>query len=121
MSYKSLVQTIVERNEEIIKERNSSENLEEARMPQYGKTKFEGKEFDKKKENKNIKNMLKSLHKLAKMQDSFQYTAEMGYNSKGGNPNDIYKNLVACEQALYSYMVAVDRGVYDGKIEVNRD
>lgn len=103
-------------------EENTKVELEEAtRLPQYGKTKFEGKEFDKKKENKNIKNMLKSLHKLAKMQDSFQYTAEIGYNSKGGNPNDIYKNLVACEQALYSYMIAVDRGVYDGTIEVDRD
>ena len=103
-------------------EENTKVELEEAaRMPQYGKTKFEGKEFDKKKENKNIKNMLKSLHKLAKMQDSFQYTAEIGYSSKGGNPNDVYKHLVEAEQSLYSYMNAVERGAYDGTIEVERD
>ena len=99
----------------------AEEVFEAKRLPQYGKTKFDGKEFNRKKEVKNIKNMLKELHKLAKMQDDFQYTAEIGYSSKGGNPNDVYKHLVEAEQSLYSYMNAVERGAYDGTIEVERD
>jgi predicted RNA-binding protein with EMAP domain len=97
-----------------------TEDLSEARMPMYKPTKFDGKEFDKKKEVKNIKNMIKALHKVASMQDDFQYTAETGY-TKGGNPNDIYKSLVECEQALYSYMNGVERGQWDGTIDMDRD
>jgi len=97
-----------------------AEDLSEARIPMYKQTKFDGKEFDKKKEIKNIKNMIKALHKVAKMQDDFQYTAETGY-TKGGNPNDIYNSLVECEQALYSYMNGVERGQWDGTIDMDRD
>jgi hypothetical protein len=97
-----------------------TEDLSEARMPMYKPTKFDGKEFDKKKEIKNIKNMIKALHKVAKMQDDFQYTAETGY-TKGGNPNDIYNSLVECEQALYSYYHGVERGQWDGTIDMDRD
>lgn len=93
MSYKSLVQ--------VIKEHNVGKDLEEARIPQYKPTKFEGKEFDRKKEIKNCKNMQKALHKLAKMQDDFQYTAETGGTSTSGNPNAIYQGLVDVEQAIF--------------------
>jgi len=44
-------------------------DLDEGLIPMYKKTKFEGKEFDRKKEIKSIKNMIKAIHKVAKMQD----------------------------------------------------
>ena len=63
MEYKSLVQ--------VIKEHNTDDSLEEARIPQYKPTKFEGKEFDRKKEIKSLKTMQKAIQKVAKMQDSY--------------------------------------------------
>ena len=95
--------------------------IEEARMPMYKQTKFEGKEFDRKKEIKSLKNMQKALHKLAKMQDDMQYTAETGGTSKDGNPNAIYQALVECEWALFAYMGGIERGKWDGTIDMDRD
>lgn len=95
--------------------------LHEARIPMYKPTKFEGKKFDRKKEIKNCKNMQKALHKLAKMQDSFQYTAETGGTSTDGNPHAIYQALVECEWALFAYMGGIERGKWDGIIDMDRD
>ena len=113
MAYKSLVQ--------IIKEHNSGVDLEEGLIPMYKKTKFEGKEFDRKKEIKNCKGMIKEIHKVAKMQDNFQYTAETGGGLTGGNPNKVWENLRDAERALYDYMGGVERGNYDGVIDMDRD
>ena len=113
MSYKSLVQ--------IIKEHNAGKDLDEGLIPMYKKTKFEGKEFDRKKEIKSIKNMIKAIHKVAKMQDDMQYTAETGGGTTGGNPNKVWENLRDAERALYDYMGGVERGNYDGIIDMDRD
>ena len=113
MTYKSLVQ--------IIKEHNSGVDLEEGLIPMYKKTKFEGKEFDRKKEIKMIKTMIKSIHKVAKMQDSMQYTAETGGGTSGGNPNKVWENLRDAERALIDYMGGIERGNYDGVIDMDRD
>jgi len=113
MTYKSLVQTI--------KEHNAGKDLEEARIPQYKPTKFEGKEFDRKKEIKSLMTMQKAIHKVAKMQDSMQYTAETGGTSTSGNPNAIYQGLVDAEQAIFAYMGGIERGNFDGVIDMDRD
>ena len=110
---KSLVQ--------VIKEHNAGKDLDEARIPMYKPTKFEGKEFDRKKEIKSCKDMLKEVHKVAKMQDSMQYTAETGGTSRTGNPNAIWQGLKDTEQALYDYMGGIERGNYDGVIDMDRD
>ena len=47
--------------------------LVEARIANYKPTKFEGKEFDRKKELKALKNMHNAIMKIAKMQDDMQY------------------------------------------------
>lgn len=72
--------------------------LEEARIPNYKPTKFEGKEFDRKKEIKSLKTMQKAIHKVAKMQDNMQFTAETGGSASRGNPHAIYQSLVNAEQ-----------------------
>ena len=96
-------------------------NLQEARIPQYKPTKFEGKEFDRKKEIKSLKTMQKAIHKVAKMQDAMQYTAETGGTSTSGNPNAIYQGLVDAEQAIFAYMGGIERGNFDGVIDMDRD
>ena len=97
------------------------ETIDEARLPQYKPTKFEGKEFDRKKEIRSLKNMQKALHKLAKMQDAMQYTAETGGTSSSGNPHAIYQGLVDAEQAIFAYMGGIERGNFDGVIDMDRD
>ncbi len=97
------------------------EDLDEGLIPMYKKTKFEGKEFDRKKEIKSCKDMIKAIHKVAKMQDSMQYTAETGGGLKGGNPNKVWENLRDAERALYDYMGGIERGHYDGVIDMDRD
>jgi len=97
------------------------EDLEEARIPYYKPTKFEGKEFDRKKELKALKNMQMAIHKVAKMQDDMQYTAETGGSSQRGNPHAIYQSLVNAEQAIFDYMGGIERGYYDGIIDMDRD
>ena len=113
MEYKSLVQ--------VIKEHNTDDSLEEARIPQYKPTKFEGKEFDRKKEIKSLQTMQKAIHKVAKMQDAMQYTAETGGTSTSGNPNAIYQGLVDAERAIFAYMGGIERGNFDGVIDMDRD
>ena len=97
------------------------ENINEARIPMYKPTKFEGKEFDRKKEIRSLKTMQKAIQKVAKMQDAMQYTAETGGTSSSGNPNAIYQGLVDAEQAIFAYMGGIERGNFDGVIDMDRD
>ena len=103
------------------KEMRNSLSLEEARIPQYKPTKFEGKKFDRKKEINSLKKMQKAIHKVAKMQDAMQYTAETGGTSTSGNPHAIYQGLVDAEQAIFAYMGGIERGNFDGIIDMDRD
>ena len=105
----------------VVKEDLDEGVITEARIPMYKKTKFEGKEFDKKKEIKSLLTMQKAIHKVAKMQDSMQYTAETGGTSTSGNPNAIYQGLVDAERAIFAYMGGIERGNFDGVIDMDRD
>ena len=97
------------------------EGLQEARIANYKPTKFEGKEFDRKKELKSLKNMHNAIMKIAKMQDDMQYTAETGGTPKIGNPHAIHQSLRSAEQAIFDYMGGIERGHYDGIIDMDRD
>jgi hypothetical protein len=103
------------------KEMRNSLSLEEARIPYFKPTKFEGKKFDRKKEINSLKKMQKAIHKVAKMQDAMQYTAETGGTSTSGNPHAIYQGLVDAEQAIFAYMGGIERGNFDGIIDMDRD
>ena len=103
------------------KEMRNSLSLEEARIPYFKPTKFEGKKFDRKKEINSLKKMQKAIHKVAKMQDAMQYTAETGGTSTSGNPHAIYQGLVDAEQAIFAYMGGIERGNFDGVIDMDRD
>ena len=107
--------------QKILNKEETTVDLDEARIPMYKPTKFEGKEFDRKKEIKSLKTMQKAIQKVAKMQDSMQYTAETGGTSKTGNPNAIYQGLVDAEQAIFAYMGGIERGNFDGVIDMDRD
>ena len=112
------MKTFKEMKNEIVDEMHQ---LEEARIPMYKPTKFEGKEFDRKKEIKSLKNMQKAIQKVAKMQDNMQYTAETGGTPTRGNPHAIYQSLVNAEQAIFDYMGGIERGYFDGVIDMDRD
>ncbi len=107
--------------QKILNKEETTVDLDEARIPMYKPTKFEGKEFDRKKEIKSCKDMQKAIHKVAKMQDGMQYTAETGGTSTSGNPNAIYQGLVDAEQAIFAYMGGIERGNFDGVIDMDRD
>jgi len=107
--------------QKILNKEETTVDLDEGLIPMYKKTKFEGKEFDRKKEIKSCKDMIKAIHKVAKMQDSMQYTAETGGGSSGGNPNKVWENLRDAERELYNYMGGIERGHYDGVIDMDRD
>jgi len=112
------MKTFKEMRNEIVDEMHQ---LEEARIAYYKPTKFEGKEFDRKKELKALKTMHSAIIKIAKMQDNMQYTAETGGTSRTGNPNAIWQGLKDTEQALYDYMGGIERGNFDGVIDMDRD
>ena len=97
------------------------ENINEARIPNYKPTKFEGKEFDRKKEVKALKTMHSAIIKIAKMQDNMQYTAETGGTPRIGNPHAIHQSLRSAEDAIFNYMGGIERGHYDGVIDMDRD
>ena len=98
-----------------------NEGLQEARIPQYKPTKFEGKEFDRKKELRALKAMHSAIVKIAKMQDDMQYTAETGGTPRIGNPHAIHQSLRSAEDAIFDYMGGIERGHYDGIIDMDRD
>ena len=95
--------------------------LEEARIAPYKPTKFEGKEFDRKKEIKALKTMHSAIIKIAKMQDNMQYTAETGGTQSIGNPHAIHQSLRSAEDAIFNYIGGIERGHYDGVIDMDRD
>ena len=107
--------------QKILNKEETTVELDEGLIPMYKKTKFEGKEFDRKKEIAMIKKMIQSIHKVSKMQDNMQYTAETGGGTTGGNPNKVWENLRDAERALIDYMGGVERGNYDGVIDMDRD
>jgi len=107
--------------QKILNKEETTVELDEGLIPMYKKTKFEGKEFDRKKEIAMIKKMIQAIHKVSKMQDNMQYTAETGGGTTGGNPNKVWENLRDAERALIDYMGGVERGNYDGVIDMDRD
>ncbi len=86
------------------------------RLNRAAMTRHEGKQFNKELELQNIKNMIVSVHKLAQEHDQFQFTGETA-----PEPAKIYQALRDCESALYDYLIAVERGEYDGIIDMDRD
>ena len=73
---------------------------------------LKGSEFDRKKEINNIKKMIKGIEKLNKEHQKFQY------NNRSVSGDRIFKGLYAAEDALYSYMLEIQRGAMDGTVEL---
>ena len=86
------------------------------RLNRAAMTSYEGKQFNKELELKNIKNMIVSVHKLAQEHDQFQLTGETARE-----PARIYEALRECENALYDYLIDVEDGKHDGIIDMDRD
>ena len=101
---KALAPMFEDVNEEVVSER----------VDFHGKSPAEkkGSEFDRKLEIKNIKNMIKGLEKLNKDHEKFQF------NNRAQAGADVFKGLYAAERALYAYQRDVEKGEYDGKVDL---
>ena len=98
-TYKNIVQPKEEISERLDYHKKSSAELK-------------GSEFDRKKEIKNIKNMIKGLDKLNKEHEKFQY------NNRTTSGARVFKGLYAAEAALYDYMIEIQKGDWDGVVDL---
>lgn len=108
MSYKSLVQTI--------KEHNVGKDLEEKlgfNGSYQRKSKYDGKEFDRNKEIKQIAKIKKVLEQADKLHADLQYPTVVDTVSKVWDKmNDAYIGLI-------NYEEQVKKGSYDGTIDMD--
>jgi hypothetical protein len=106
MTYKSLVQVIKEHNdgkEEIIE-----------RINFHGKSPAEkkGSEFDRKLEINGYKKILKTIEKINKDHEKFQY------NNRADGPSNIFKGLQQVERTCYDLIREIEQGKWDGKVDL---
>ena len=101
--------------------RNLDENKEVKeeiieRINYHGKSPAEKKksEFDRKLEVKNIKKLLKGIEKLNDEHEKFQYN-----NRVAGAPAKVFEGLRTAESALYNYMLEIERGEWDGVVDLD--
>ena len=106
MTYKSLVQVIKEHND--VKE----ELIE--RINFHGKSPAEkkGSEFDRKSEINGYKKILKSIEKINKDHEKFQY------NNRADGPSNIFKGLQQVERTCYDMIREIEQGKWDGKVDL---
>ena len=106
MTYKSLVQVIKEHNdgkEEIIE-----------RINFHGKSPAEkkGSEFDRKLEINGYIKILKTIEKINKDHEKFQY------NNRADGPSNIFKGLQQVERTCYDLIREIEQGKWDGKVDL---
>jgi len=106
MTYKSLVQVIKEHND--VKE----ELIE--RINFHGKSPAEkkGSEFDRKSEINGYKKILKTIEKINKDHEKFQY------NNRAEGPSNIFKGLQQVERTCYDMIRDIESGKWDGKVDL---
>ena len=75
-----------------------------------------GSEFNRKQEQKHIETLLKMINKM----DSIQKRKMQYNNSVYGPPSKFSDALMAAESALLDYHFEIEKGTYDGKVEVER-
>ena len=56
--------------------------------------------------------MIKGIHKLNKEHEKFQY------NNRTVSGAKVFRGLYAAEDALYNYMLEIERGEYDGVVDL---
>lgn len=90
------------------------EDLQERLKPHNAKkSKYYGKEFDRKLELKKIKAFISGIQKLDKELQAFQ--------NNGGfyGPSKILDGLADAENEAYNYQHEIEQGRWDGEIEVD--
>lgn len=98
--------------------RNLDENKKEIseRINYHGKSQAEKLKllFNRNKEIKNIKKLLKGIEKLNDEHEKFQYN-----NRVAGAPAKVFDGLRTAESALYNYMLEIERGEWDGVVDLD--
>lgn len=105
MSYKSLVQVIKEHND------GKEEIIERIDYHKKSPAEKKGSEFDRKSEINGYKKILKTVEKLNKDHEKFQYN-----NRAAQGPNNIFKGLQEVERACYDMIRQIEQGKWDGKV-----
>ena len=70
-----------------------------------------GSEFNRKQEINGYKKILKTVEKLNKDHEKFQYN-----NRAAQGPNNIFKGLQQVESACYDMIRQIEQGKWDGKV-----
>lgn len=70
--------------------------------------------FNRNKEIKNIKKLLKGIEKLNDEHEKFQYN-----NRVAGAPAKVFEGLRTAESALYNYMLEIEKGKWDGVVDLD--
>ena len=74
---------------------------------------LKGSEFNRKLEINNCKKLLKMLEQADKFHSKFQYN-----NRAAFGPNKIGEGLRKTEDAIYDYMDSIEKGKWDGKVNL---
>ena len=72
-----------------------------------------GSEFNRKQEINGYKKILKTVEKLNKDHEKFQYN-----NRAAQGPDKIFKGLQQVESACYDMIRQIDQGKWDGKVDL---
>ena len=107
MTYKSLVQVIKEHNE------GKEEIIERIDFHKKSPAEKKGSEFNRKSEINGYKKILKTVEKLNKYHEKFQYN-----NRAAQGPDKIFKGLQAVESACYDMIRQIESGKWDGKVDL---
>ena len=107
MTYKSLVQVIKEHNE------GKEEIIERIDFHKKSPAEKKGSEFNRKQEINGYKKILKTVEKLNKEHEKFQYN-----NRAAQGPDKIFKGLQQVESACYDMIRQIESGKWDGKVDL---
>jgi len=71
-----------------------------------------GSEFDRKQEINGYKKILKTIEKINKDHEKFQY------NNRAEGPSNIFKGLQQVERTCYDMIRDIESGKWDGKVDL---
>ena len=73
---------------------------------------LKGSEFDRKKEINGYKKILKAIEKINKDHEKFQY------NNRADGPSNIFKGLQQVERTCYDMIREIEKGDWDGTVDL---
>ena len=99
--------------QKLLNKEETTVDLDE-RINFHGKSPAEKKnsEFDRKSEINGYKTILKTIEKINKDHEKFQY------NNRADGPSNIFKGLQQVERTCYDMIREIEQGKWDGKVDL---